>query len=522
MKLLKQLLLFLLLCGSAQAQKMSNDFNLSWGDISLVHSKESQLISLFQKEGEYYVIRKEVIRGPGGWHYLLEKYDQGLKLIEVKNISDDLDIENYGSPQFVKLGDNFFIISSKHDSPSNTLNYYSQLLDVEMMTVSKPRNFITFENVKRRRDINIRFTVSANDQYISTHYTTYDRKTKVRKFYCYIFDESLELMWQQEDLDISGKTIRKFFLANDGVLSLAVSKAGKGKWFSYEPGEPNKIEFLLISEDGIDPIFYEFKNYTPSGVSITKTADQNYILSGYYYEGSSLTLEGVYSVTIDPKTGDEINEVHKEFSNELLKDGESQKDQERFDKASAKGHEQGASKMDVIRVLKHENGSISLIGEKNWVEVTTTTDANGRTTTKYTYYRTDLIITTIKDGEIISNVKVNKFAKSRYKFTGFRAISVNNKPYIFFNDHRENIISIDPEKGIKRNPTKKKNKALVVVKVDGDSKSREGIIDYATKEYESFTPYKLGYNLRVMDNNEIIAWTYKGKNQYGLFRISHK
>lgn len=506
------------------SQNMSDDFRLTWADVPLHRSKDSKITDAFYKDGAYFVLRAERIRGPGGWYYFLEKYDEQLNRTEVKDISMNIDEENFITTGFEKMGDDYVILSFNFDKSRGKETYYIQLLDVDNMNVSKRQEIISFETEKKRRGFYMSFLSSDDDSFAMCYYTEYDRKTKVRTFNCFTFDDQMQLIWKMEDIDISEHSIREVFLDNEATVSLALSKYGDRRWFSRKEGEPRTVDFLLIDEDGVEEMKFEFMNYVPADVAITKASSGDYLLSGYYYKDEeSFIVQGAYCTTINSRTGEEINDIHVEFSDDLLKEGESARTQKKQDRKKARGKDAGASSYDMMQVLEHDDGSFSLIGERNWIVVTTTTDANGNVQTRTTYHRSDMIITRIKNGEIIGNVKLNKHRSSGGPFVGYRAISHNNNTYIFFHDDRENLISIDPKSGVKSSNGKNKTKALSVFKIsESGDQSRQGIIDYGDKTYEPYRTYWLGRDIRILDNKEILCWTYKGKKKFALLRISPK
>ena len=55
--------------------------------------------------------------------------------------------------------------------------------------------------------------------------------------------------------------------------------------------------------------------------------------------------------------------------------------------------------------------------------------------------------------------------------------------------------------------------------IDGSEQKREGLIDYQRKEFASYGMYALGGDIYILNNHDILFWTYKGKKKYALGRL---
>lgn len=489
---------------------MTEKFSWDWADVELLKSKNSVVDDVFIQDGEYYVLRREVIRGPGGWYYFLEKYDRSLNRIKVHDVSAIINEERFITHGFVKMGDMYVIVSS--DFESNTETYYIQYLNTHDLSVTARKKVVEFNDVKKRGWYNPIFSVSENGMFALFRFVRRDKKAKTEAMNCFVFDHNLDLYWKKENLDITGKYFREIFIDNDGAVHLAMSDRKK----FLTPQDRRSIDFINLNEDMMKETTFEFQNYVPEDVMVSQADGGAYYLAGYYRNDENDVLEGVFCITFNPITGEVIKEVQEEFPDELLKEGESARTQKKIDKKTGKGKDLGANSLEMTEVIAHQDGSISVVGERQWVTTHVTTDANGNIQTRYVYHYSDMYIARIGDGKVQHMHKINRYGSSSAPFTAHRAFGLNNNLYVIFYDHRENLIAIDPKAGTKSSNTKQKYRALSVVEIDGSNKTREGVLDYANKDIEPYRAYWLDRDVFMLENGEILFWTYKGKKKFSI------
>ena len=502
-------------------QRMSDVINMQWQDMIWDIPGDPVLINAFESTEGYIVFKKHPIRGPGGYKYYIETLDKDLKRVDFKDISDAIDEKNHYVEEVFQFAGKILIITSSDFRDLSKQEFYIQEVDWVNGTVGRKQLVYEYNYTGRRSDLDLHKRISPNGEYMLLSYAprnVYNRKegkqADKRSFVVYNADMDVVDRQDEINMEYSGNiySVKHTIVSDKGAIYLLADK------IIEERGEEDLKSILKFQDGELVANIINFNEGKLLDMLISMNPDGTLYCGGYYSEdigrGSG---QGVVVMNVDPETGEPINISTQLIGKELLVEGLSDKEKIRLDKREDAGKEVKQTRDITIReVVSHENGTSSLIGEMYVLVISSSTDANGHTTTTYTYYYDELFVTRIgKDGEILSTVKMPKRYKGSHDLkVSYHAFDMNNELAIVFNDNRNNLIEIGP-KGVLPYTRKAKVTALTIVTIDeSGNQKREGLIDYAMKPYSAYRQYYLWRDL-VAFNNRMLFMTYYGSKQFG-------
>lgn len=159
---------------------------------------------------------------------------------------------------------------------------------------------------------------------------------------------------------------------------------------------------------------------------------------------------------------------------DILTQNMSEKRKLKLKKRMAQGKTYELSNYSLESLVFRKDGSVILTGERFYITQTTTTNANGVSSTR-TYYHFDDIIAICfdKNGSVLWETEIPKSQTS--SATGglgfscsFAQISSGGNEYFIFNDHPKNMFG--GKKGRQYTFLGRKETLVVIVKIDSDGK----------------------------------------------------
>ncbi|MEO8934413.1 MAG: hypothetical protein ABI295_08895 [Xanthomarina sp.] len=540
---MKQMLLSALIIlsslSSGFAQKMSDDVDISWSNIGGKHKATVTVFGAFKSKDGYIILEKEVIHGPGGYKYFIEVFDKDMSSQKLTDISAEIDERNYKILDVIHFGEKFILVTSRNFAKESREETYIQLLDGT--TGSLGERIVIYDQSYERhyQKIDLNFTTSPNKKQLLVQLIPPYKRNEDQKLGFMLFDENLEKKWEKPNISIEVKDKRYSILdvlVNDLGDVYLLGKNFKDAKFLGLYGYSkiyrtidNTVPFeILYFKDG-ELVSNAIKLSEIGVIDIALQFGKDNVLHGAGYYSNSVfgtRIDGVLAITVDPNTGELSSVKREEFSKEFLSDGLSERAQASIDKQEKKGKDVGyTTNLKIKEVIQHEDGTVSLVGEVYYVIVSTTTTANGGTVTRYYYHYDDLVVTRISStGEILSNAKIYKRVVYNSPIGHSVVFDLDNKLAAIFTDNRENLIEINAKSGYKSCNVRVKDKALTITTVGEDGKvAREGVVDYLdNKEHANDAVYKMDYDAFVLEDKEVLLFTYFGKKQFGFLRISPK
>lgn len=429
------------------------------------------------------ILKKEAIKGPGGWNYFIEKRDENFNLIETKNVTASMNGDEYAITEVHNLGNHLLCFSFKNDKRNKRDEYYTQTINVNDLKVSSRKLFHSQTYEKKRERFVFDVDLSKNgENFLITIIPPYDKEDE-EKISLKLLDKELNEVWSYEDYGL-GVADKGYYISDvvvgshNEVYFIGNSKeTGREiRVFTADDVQVQKVEEL---EDGDIRM----------GSIITIDLEGNLIFTGYITDEDTRGAKGGYYMVYSPLELDLIDQKTWEFSKELLFYGVSQKKEEKqVKKADKKDYKIGANNLTIDDVLYDEFNNIYIVGSEYWVEVHTTVDGNGNVRTYYTYNSASVYVTKINvEGEIVYNVKIPRHEEHRFPRQSLLT-SLNGEELSFLyldhpNNLDENTLAVD---GVYQNSSKLAKCDIVHAKIDANGGvKREKLFNVLDSELKS-------------------------------------
>lgn len=515
------------------AQYESSDYSVKWNDLVWDVKQDPMMKNAFRIDNGYLVIRKHVIRGPGGFNYYMETLDTDLNRTSFHDISEFVDEENYDVEQFFKYNDKFYLVSSKNKTESSKVYFYIQEVDWENGALG-PRRVIYGQSYEGRKvalqhvlkkspngkRLLLYFYESSS---IYNPFAAWSKKKKEPDVISFaVFDEHLE----------NTKTIEKKTISiaesDYKVEGIEINDEGKiymvGFRIPQERKEKQSAHILTMFDEDLESSLIQSEGIVFQHIKLTISRENKILCAGYFYEDiKGGGGQGIISMKVDPQTGTTSNYSSQIIGTEILKIGESSRRKKKLDRREDKGKDNKQYEDLTLRyTIDHADGSTSLVGENFQIEVRSNyNSATGTwTTTTYYVYKDIFVSRMDSDGKILHTTKVPRYFRTRVNYDmGFYVSTKDNNVYLIFNDHRENAIDMS-EKGVKAYTRKWKRSSLSIVRVDKDgNRNRSILIDYKQKKYKKYRHQNFTNDFSSIGSEEGLFITYFGRKKFGYMLI---
>ncbi len=512
-------------------------FGLLFSSIFVYAQKKANLIDwrpYFKSEMLHFVLGKDDTH-----MYFIVKGDIGILKVPLDN-SDPKKIEQYfvslpkkrSLEKIEMLDGNIFIFSSEKRDKIQYL--YVNLFDKERGEIKEESHLLTSFDYSdgsfwNRGNFSVR--TSQDQNRILAYYKLPYSKRENERFGLFVFDKSLELIWQRDiELPYEDKLFetQQFMVDNQGNVHL-IARLYRDKKREAVKGEPNYAYHLLsysaetteASETVIslgDVFIIEMNISTKDG--------KNLYCIGFFSEDKSPTMKGIYALEIDPSNGDIIRSNTSAFSIDFITSMMSQKQAKRARKKEERGKKVELSNFIIDEIIFREDGGISLIGERRYFyEVSMpVTNSQGMVTHHRTerYYVNDYILVASLDSKLemewAKMVRKGQVSKGGFPTTGYMFMQDGDKLRFIFHDHHKNVrISNDPNEKMKNYTTGYKKYKITEAVVDGAGAVSYRVIHFDKRETYKVLPYYLP--TPIFDDAFLIYSRERRKTRLGLYKF---
>lgn len=486
-----------------QAQK--SERTISWDDFEIESRYDPKIITFdVNNDGDFVILKKEPIKGPGGWQYFLEIRNNDMEKIDVIEISSLIDSDRYLIDRILLMNNNIVVFSSKFDKPRNEESFYFQKIDINSLEVSDREEYHSLVYEKRRRFPNLIFKKSLNNKNILITATGGNRDNIIELFL--LLDEDLKTVWSKDRSDID------FQEAEGGVISIIPGNFEDV--YVLVDSKDRSYQLLHINKKGEKVTKISKDDYWDTGVLLVATLDNRLFITGYYTNKETRGIKGTFLWEIDANSLEKKNSFTSAFSDELLNYSERPKSiLKKKKKAERKDIEFGVYDLSMDNLIIDGKGDIYLIGSQYYVVTSTYTDANGNTRTKYTYYYEDIYVTKFdKNFKHIYNAKVPKktvLRKPGELSTWF--LSKNGLSFVFI-DNKKNLSSnyMISEGTARQGKYDDNVLGISTISADGTT-TRESLFDYYSEGNKKFV-----LHAAMSSGNDVIFLGYFGKKHFKI------
>jgi hypothetical protein len=435
------------------AQKTTDKVSVQWGNEFKMSAKMALNKVVSVKDDEITLLIMElggVFKDP---KYHITKIKNDLNYSVVKPIVLQTSGNELSLLEIFELQDEIYLFSLLVDKSKKSKTLYLHTLNRNNLSVSAGTQIrsLNYDNATRRNMGGFEVVLSQDFSKVLVMYYTPYEKGEPEEFGAMVFDNSMELIWENEyELPYADEKfdVNEVFIGNNGQFFLTGTKYNGNK-SSYRFRDAKDYSFVLLSSDmnGDELIEsdIELKDYYISDMTASMLPNSDIVCAGFTTSRTlSSNINGVFYVLIDKKTREIDIESTKAFEYEFIKEGMSEKQEKKTDKQKAKGKEVSLPSFVFREIILKENGGALVIAEQYWMEVRTYTDAKGNTHTTYHYFYNDIIAVSIDaQGEIEWASKVIKRQHSTNDggfYSSYVMAVVENKIYFVFNDNIDNLL----------------------------------------------------------------------------------
>lgn len=481
--------LMLILCSAffvipTAAQNELDKGNLLLGDM---HDKDSRISRIIadDKNGIYtYGVAKKT---GYSWRIkpIISFYDRSLKLQKTNEVTLKNGKKKLLFLDIFELGDEIYIFSTNRNNKMKKSWLYAQTINKETLQLNDdlielaeidfaefyPKLEGKFSISKAEDGSNFLVQKSLKGSFINPNTGKPKHKDKTQWRVLQVFDEELELMWQNESTsDDPTNTFRIMNACLDEKGNLHF--LGQRKAYNIDKNLKNgdthsALEIMSYTEQGTKIETYPVRIDNLNITDLKLAVDENYdfICVGFYSRTVAMKrIAGSFYLRIDAETGEHKKEVINEFGEELVLANRTKDEKKQFSSASKKINNYGLERFVIRELDWREDGSIILVAERSYnMELNALGELLGEVSftigVKHDpwprdYYHTErvrfesshkediLVINFSEKGEVLWESKIGKRQEAGEAISSFAMTEVENGSLRFiFNDHPDNRLA---------------------------------------------------------------------------------
>lgn len=406
---------------------------------SLVKGNGTEMIKLcFEDKGGGFFSKRTTTP-------ILSRYNN--KLVEQGVKSYTVAEDNIVFNGLVSAKGNLFLFTNQYDKESKSTSFYAQKIDAQTLNPSgKATTVAVMSALDRGRQSTGHYELSKDSSKILFFGLSPYSKKDVEKYYMSVYDAGMNKLWDNTvQLPYLDKfvTVNDYIVTNDGTVGIIVKHydkevvkekikedgsnvpAYKTKILLYTKGEAKPKEFVLAIGDKF-----------VQTVQIAGDKNNNLALFGLYKTKYDGYVTGYFMATLNPAETTIETTRMETFSDELV--------------TLAKVDRQGSNKEKdpglspnfyLADNVERADGTTDYVLEFYLMQVVSSYNASTRTYTTYTVYNYGDIIDIHLKGDKTAITRIPKLQTTRNTkaYSGFKAVSVNNKLVLFYNDERDNV-----------------------------------------------------------------------------------
>lgn len=469
------------------------------------------ILTYFEQEnGNFFILKKEPIKGPGGWRYYIEIRDHEMTKMDVKEISSKLDADNYLIEDLILLDNSLMILSSKLDNKNNSEIFYSQKIDLNTLEVSDRNEIYNITYEKKRKRPSFGFDISQNKSYIMVTITPPYKRKEEEKITLHLMNSDLQTIWKKEDFSLKLKdkdySIQKIFVGDNGKVYMMGQEVNEMKDEIYE--------LFVFTESEITNRKFDFEEEDIKRIGLGLNTKNQLILTSYFSNKETRGVKGIVYTLFDGDDLSLIKSKQVDFDDDLILLGAKPKSADKAKKKSEKkGYELGSSYLQIDQIILNDKNEMIIIGQEFHIEITTYTDANGNTRTKTTYHYGSIYVSKFsEDHELIYNSKIPFTRVASAPITSYDWLIKEGKVSFVFLDNGKNLFENHMQMEGVKSISKYKNNVLAYVTIENDGTAkREILYDYVKEGEKDFRIYEFNN-----DVHSILMLIYKGKKVFNI------
>lgn len=525
MKALLTTILIASLAFTSFGQAKSKKASINWGPIQKINPKdEIEGIIGYGKDHIYLLYRQESLLSKN--KYVIKAYNNKLQPIK----ESEFKFEYNGTPltyeRSLQLDGKVFLFSSYVNNKKKKNYLFVQELDEKHLRPSKDlKNVAAIDFSGKWKDnagdFDIDFSIDSSR--ILVYYDLPYDKNENEKFGLHVLDKEMNTLWSQEvTMPIEEKlaSIEDFTISNEGNAYILIKKYDE-KLKDTRNGEINYNYILLgyheNSDDNTEAIIKVDDIYLRQ-MAVAVNPREEVICVGFYNDDHKDGMKGPFYLRMDGETGEILSQNYKPFTVDFLTSHLTEKQEEKRKKKLEKGKDVDVPVYETKAILFRPDGGIYFISENSYVNVVTTTNSDGRVTTRVYFNDHNIAVIKIEpSGEIDWSERVIKYQNiiGGGFYNSFALIPHENNLHFIYNDDPENLFL--KGKGSYSTFNIIRTSQIVMVSMDPDGQKEKGLLNTVTQSEVALRPMEV---VRVSADQALILGTYRKKLRLGTLNFN--
>lgn len=451
--------------------------DIQWGELN---RKQGRLLYLLPNaDNEFYALRWSGGRLFG--HYKVTKH-KDLNLVnssKIRLVADE-SIANFEGASVIN--DNFVVFLSDKKEGQN--HFYMQEFDENLDKKEEIVHLASYDLARNQKAGSFQFRASPNRKYFGVIWEIPGKKD-VRDTYGFkIFDLEMNLINEGEyklpyDPDLS--EIHEHLISNSGDYFICLSEFQESERRTlFSPKTEYKaLHIYRLNYDlGLQDFTLDLDGKPVVALAMSSADSNTFTLTGIYSNKDQSGVAGVFYQKLNLDTEKVIQEGFKEFEEEFITQGWSERSLRRAERRKKQGKGDPELYSYTMRdVTFLDDGSIIGTMEQYYVQVRSNSDGRvDQSSNMYYYYYNDIIAYKIDTAGAFSWVK--KIEKDQVSindggpYSSFESFVDNGRVYFIFNDNLNNYNAngefLYPQKLYSANYSRKKN-AVSLTSIDLES-----------------------------------------------------
>jgi hypothetical protein len=407
----------------------------------------------------YRAVFNEISHGSTESHFL-GKYDENMNLVKKAEIDLKQKKQEKQFEGVYFLKGKLTLFSSFQNEALKKNYLFVQNINKE--TLEKEDNIkmigeLDYSGISKYHNTVFQYEVSEDSSKVLAFYTILSKKNEILKFGMYLYDNELNLLWENENVFPKFTegvfNYKKFKVDNNGNVYL-MGMHYEDKQNYYDAAGFKKNGFFSSDTYYADKPNYTYQIYKYSNAgkkeeyadinipdkfirSLTFVPDSSKMICcmGIYSAPGTLSAKGSFILNFNISTQGISNLNTKEFSTELVEQGFSEKELNRFRRSIDNKDEWDPFDYALSDIKTRKNGDKYFIAEQ-FIEGTKKEKSGNMIVYKPIYIHNDAFIVNFTGDNKIT--RIDKISKRQYllitsRFNSYLTVEKNNKLYFIFN-----------------------------------------------------------------------------------------
>lgn len=445
----------------------------------------------------YFVLREQVYRNFKRRKFIIERLDLALNSKSQRDITNDLDEQNFDIQDVLRLNDRLLLLSMAYQRDQKIRIFYLQELFYDSLELGPKKEVYRASN-ENLSAYTVELNHSPNEEKIMFSIIPEKRTPWIRKPEndfrdvvilnkdLTVFENIGRLEMRSGSIDFD---IDQGLINNDGTLFFLAQKIPDKK------SEVPEFYVLRYRKNTLEFGRLQFNEGQIKRARLDLNPDGNLLFMGYYMEVKRFNAGiGVVSTmfskeTLEPQT------IHIELiRNEVMMAGLRERHKRKWAREIEAGRDLKLNQ-DIVPLyfFRHPSGQVSMVGEIQYVTIESTSLTQAGTYNRFTYNYEHIFITRIDpSGKILWTSKIPKLYRGSFDLVqSFHAIMHGENLNLIFNDNQDNLIP-NPRKGIRYLSPRSRFNFLVNYSIDEKGKvENQALLEYNQAPFDKMNMFNL-------------------------------